>query len=81
MSLGEEMNLVKELKLKEIRSIMKINWSVEIEVCELLEKTLNELIVEVLPKCPATEEERQFITITAKAIADTLKRPCNLESY
>ena len=80
-SLGEDRELVKELKFKEIRSIMKINWNVEIAVCEQLERTLNELITVIFSESPATDEERQFVKVTAQAITDTLKRPCELEKY
>ena len=49
---------VKELKLKEIRAIMKINWHVDISTCELVEKTLAELVGEYSEKSPLTTEEK-----------------------
>lgn len=64
--------------MKEIHGIMKINWNVEIEVCELLEKTLIELVNDVFCNCPGTNEEKQFVNITSKAISDTLKRESNV---
>lgn len=39
-SLDEPIEEVKELKFKEIRAIMEINWHVYIEKCELVEKTM-----------------------------------------
>ena len=80
-SLREDMSEVKELKFKEIRCLMKVGWNIEIAICEQLEKTLNELINDIFVEIPATEEERQFVTTTALAITDTLKRPCELEKF
>lgn len=57
-SLKEDIQEIKEIKLKEIRSQMKINWHVEIETMELVEKTLTELVLEVFSKCQATDEEK-----------------------
>ena len=73
-SLGEPIEVVKELKLKEVRALLKINWQVEIAQCELVERTLCELVDDIFSKGQATEEERQFVRITSQAIADTLKR-------
>ena len=60
--------------MKEIRAIMKINWYVEIEVCELVERTLAELVNDIYSKCPPSDEEKQFVKITKKTIEETLHR-------
>ena len=44
--------------MKEIRAIMKINWNVEIETCELVERTLAELVNDIFTKADPSEEER-----------------------
>ena len=44
--------------MKEIRAIMGINWHVEIETCELVERTLIELVNDIFSKSPADEEEK-----------------------
>ena len=68
-SLAEPMETVKELKLKEIRGIMHINWQTDIATCELVEKTLGELISEVYSTIKASEEEKDYIRTTALTIA------------
>lgn len=73
-SLKEPIEEIKELKLKEVRCLMKINWHVEIETLELVESTLVELVNDIFSKCEASEEEKQFVRITSKAIEDGLKR-------
>ena len=57
---------------------MKINWHVEIETCELLEKTLSELVDGLFPQYDVSEEEKQFVRNTCKTIEDTLKRACTV---
>ena len=57
-SLKEPIEEIKELKLKEIRCLQKINWHVEIETLELIEKTLSELVTDIFSKCEASEEEK-----------------------
>lgn len=78
-SLKEPIDEVKELKFKEIRSLMKINWQVEIETCELVERTIGELVDDIFQKCTPSDEERQFVAVTAKTIADCLQRPCKVQ--
>ena len=58
MSLKEPFSVVKDIKMKEIRAIMGINWHVEIETCELVERTLIELVNDIFSKCPADDEEK-----------------------
>ena len=53
-SLAEQVEIVKELKFKEIRSQMHINWQTDIATCELVEKTLGELISEVYSQIEPT---------------------------
>jgi hypothetical protein len=43
-NLSEPLLLVKEIKFKELRSLMKLNWHVDLQLCELVEKTLLELV-------------------------------------
>ena len=50
--------MVKDIKMKEIRAIMGINWHVEIETCELVERTLIELVNDIFSNCPADDEEK-----------------------
>lgn len=57
-SLKEPIGDIKELKLKEVRCLMRINWHVEIEVLELVERTLVELVNDIFSKCEASEEEK-----------------------
>ena len=57
-TLKEPMSEIKEIKLKEIRCMMKINWHVEIERLELVEKTLVELVNDIFSQCEASEEEK-----------------------
>ena len=35
---------IKDIKLKEIRSLMIINWEKDIELCEKIENSLNEFL-------------------------------------
>lgn len=56
-SLGEDIKEVKEIKLKEINALMKINWHVELETCELIETSIGEMVERIFPLCPATTEE------------------------
>ena len=74
LSLKEPFSVVKDIKMKEIRAIMGINWHVEIETCELVERTLIELVNDIFSNCPADDEEKQFVRNTSKTIAETLHR-------
>lgn len=58
ISLGEPISEVKEIKMKEIRAIMGINWNVEIETCELVERTLIELVNDIFSKGEPSDEEK-----------------------
>lgn len=40
----EDWSEIKELKLKELRTMMEINWQVDIEKCKSIEKVLGELV-------------------------------------
>ena len=72
--LKEPISEVKDIKMKEIRAIMKINWNVEVEACELVERTVIEMIRDIYSKSPATEEDKQFVRNTKKTIEETLHR-------
>jgi hypothetical protein len=71
--LNEPLEEIKECKLKEIRSLQKINWQVEIQTCETLERALIEL-VKIFEQSSASSEERAFVKTTAIAIQECLKR-------
>lgn len=73
-SFGEPIAEIKEAKMKEISCLQKINWSVDIETCEKIEKSMKELVDEIFSKVPADTEEKQFVRNTIKTIEDTLKR-------
>jgi len=60
--------------MKEIRAIMGINWNAEIETCELIERTLIELVNDIYSKCQPSDEEKQFVRNTSKTVAETLHR-------
>jgi hypothetical protein len=77
-SLKEPIEEIKEIKMKEIRCLMKINWHVEIETMEIVERTLAELVKDIYSLSPPRAEEKQFVSITCKAIEDGLKRKCTV---
>ena len=57
--LGEDFEIIKELKLKEIRSLMIIGWEHTIQNCEELEKPINELVkLYELEGKPIIEDEK-----------------------
>lgn len=58
---------------------MKINWHVEIDTCKLLEKSLQELCNDIYEICEPSTEDQKFVNVTAKAIADCLKRECDVK--
>ena len=64
--------------MKEISCLQKINWSVDIETCELIEKAMQELVDEIFSKMPANTEEKQFVRNTIKTIEGTLHRDSNV---
>jgi len=75
-NLKEPIEEVKQLKMKELNCMMKINWNVDIETCELVERTLGELINDFFSKCLPSEEEKSFVRNTAMIIEKCLHRPC-----
>lgn len=68
--LKEPIDEIKELKLKEMRSLMIINWEHEIETCEKIERSIDELIA----ISPLSSEEKAFASNTIKAIETCLQR-------
>jgi len=44
---------------------MRVGWHNDIETCELVEKTLHELIGQIFTASPPSEEEKQFVRVTA----------------
>ena len=69
---------IKEIKFKELRTMMNINWHVDIQRCKEVEKVLGELVEEVFKEIPATEEEKQFVRNTRKVIKESLRRECEV---
>ena len=53
----EPHSVIKETKFKEIRSMMKINWHVEIETCELIERAIGELVDQIFSQQTPSDEE------------------------
>lgn len=79
---GEPIEEIKEIKLKELRAIMKINWEVEVETCELVEKTLGELVDDIFPKLEGgpSDAHKIYVNNTAMVIAKTLQRECKVKA-
>ena len=78
-SLKEPIEEVKALKMKELNCLMKINWHVDLELCETVERALGELVNDIFSKCTPSDEEKQFVENTAKVIATNLHRPCTVQ--
>jgi hypothetical protein len=57
-SLNEPIEELKEIKMKELRCLMKINWHVETEALALVERALTELVNEIHSKQKPTDEEK-----------------------
>ena len=79
MVLQEPMSEIKELKMKELRAMMIINWKVDIDICKVVEKTLEDLVKNIFSKIDPTEEEKMYVRNTATVISDTLKRECTVK--
>ena len=77
-ALKEDPQEVKEAKLNEIRALQKINWNVEIQQCELVERALCEL-VGIFETTKMTDGEKQFIKTTAMTVEETLHRKLKIE--
>jgi len=77
-SLKEPIEEVKALKMKELNCLMKINWQVDLELCETVERALGELVNDIFSKCTPSDEEQQFVGNTAKVIESSLHRPCKV---
>lgn len=58
---------IKELKLKEIRSYMMSTWEHEIETCEKIERSLEELL-KLFEGQTIKEEEKIFIKNTLQTV-------------
>jgi hypothetical protein len=56
-NLYEPLKIVKEIKFKELRSLMKLNWHIDLQLVELVEKTLLELIDEIFQKATPESDE------------------------
>ena len=76
--LQEPIDQIKEAKMNEIRALQKINWHVEIETCELVERAVCELM-KILEAHGMSNEERAFVKTTAMTIEDTLKRKFKIQ--
>lgn len=55
---------------------MHIGWQTDIATCELVEKTLGELISEVFCTIDPSEAEKDYIKNTALTITQGTQRPC-----
>lgn len=64
--------------MNEIRALQKINWHVELETCELVERAVCEL-VKILDSHGMSNEERAFVKTTAMTVENTLKRKFKIE--
>ena len=75
--LRETFEEIKDLKFKEIRSLMIIDWEHQIDNCEKIERSLQELmkIYSDNGKEP-NEDEKQYIQNTIAPIETALKREC-----
>jgi len=58
---------------------MILGWETNLDDMALVEKTLGELMKDIFTNNPMNDEEKQFVTIQCKVIADGLKRPCKVE--
>lgn len=67
------MEEIKELKLKEIRSHMIINWENDIETCEKIERSLEELL-KIMQSLQIKEEEKVFMKNTLQTIEKCLQK-------
>ena len=77
--MGEPLEVVQEIKMKEIRALMRIGWESDIETNEIIEKSLGELIEFYGRKETITDSEKQFVINTIKVIEGTLKRECKVK--
>mmetsp|Transcript_4979 Transcript_4979/g.4571 ORF Transcript_4979/g.4571 Transcript_4979/m.4571 type:complete len:87 (+) Transcript_4979:997-1257(+) len=71
--LNEPFEVVKELKFSEVRAMMEIGWETQIELCQQLEKVLQELLTFFGEK-PLSPEEKQFLKNTVQGIEQCLQR-------
>ena len=76
-TLGDTVQEVKECKMSEIRSLRKINWLVEFDQCQLVERVICEL-VEMMADVQRNKDEKSFILYTTMAIEASFGRKCNI---
>ena len=76
--LHEKPTVVKEAKMNEIRALQRIDWNIEIERCELVERAICEL-VKINETAGMDDEDRAFIKTTAMAVEETLQRKFKIE--
>lgn len=80
--LGESTVDIKECKMSEIRSLQKINWSVDLDQCGLVERAIVE-VFEILDgdeEYIMNKEEKSFIKTTTMALEHGLQRKCKIEN-
>ena len=79
--IGEPIEEIKELKLKEIRAITRIGWEHDKQTCELVEKTLAELVDDIFSKIEGgpSDGHKIYVNNTAAVIAKTLQRECKVK--
>lgn len=56
--MGEKIEEVQELKMKELRALMKLGWETDIDQNQLVEKSLDELTKILQRKDNITDPER-----------------------
>ena len=72
--LGEPVADIKVCKMSEIRSLMKINWHVELNECKKVERAVCDLVELLGDTDEMTKEERAFIKTTAMSVEEGLQR-------
>lgn len=77
--LGEPVPEIKACKMSEIRSLMKINWHVELDQCKLVERAVCDLVELLGNTSEMTKEERAFIKTTAMTVEEGLQRKFKIE--
>lgn len=79
-TLGEPIEDQHKSKMREIRSLLIINWQVMLDQCTLIERAIMELDEHFTNDgLTRSDEDRAFIKTTAMAIEDCLKRKLKKE--
>ena len=65
--------------MSEIRSLMRINWHVELSQCKLVERAICDLVELLGDSAEMTKEEKAFIKTTAMTVEEGLQRKFKIE--